>query len=163
MGAGAVHHVAWSSPMAEHEEWHRRVARAGLRPSPIIDRFYFRSIYFREPSGVLFEIATLGPGLHRRRAAGVARAGAFAAAGLRASARAAGAGADAAARPAQAGATLGLVPGFIGPTEIIILLVVALLVFGPKRLPEMGRSIGKGMREFKNSVSGKDDDDDAAR
>ena len=52
-------------------------------------------------------------------------------------------------------------PGFIGPTEIIVLLVVALLVFGPKRLPEMGRSIGKGMREFKNSVSGKDDDDDA--
>ena len=52
-------------------------------------------------------------------------------------------------------------PGFIGPTEIIILLVVALLVFGPKRLPEMGRSIGKGMREFKNSVSGKGDDDDA--
>jgi sec-independent protein translocase protein TatA len=51
------------------------------------------------------------------------------------------------------------VPGFIGPTEIIILLVVALLVFGPKRLPEMGRSIGKGMREFKNSVSGKDDDE----
>jgi sec-independent protein translocase protein TatA len=50
------------------------------------------------------------------------------------------------------------VPGFIGPTEIIILLVVALLVFGPKRLPEMGRSIGKGMREFKNSVSGKDED-----
>ena len=53
-------------------------------------------------------------------------------------------------------------PGFIGPTEIIILLVVALLVFGPKRLPEMGRSIGKGMREFKNSVSGKDDDDQPA-
>ena len=51
-------------------------------------------------------------------------------------------------------------PGFVGPTEIIILLVVALLVFGPKRLPEMGRSIGKGMREFKNSVSGKDEDDD---
>ena len=50
-------------------------------------------------------------------------------------------------------------PGFIGPTEIIILLVVALLVFGPKRLPEMGRSIGKGMREFKDSVSGKHDDE----
>ena len=62
MGAGAVHHVAWGSPMDEHEAWHERVARAGLRPSPIIDRFYFRSIYFREPSGVLFEIATLGPG-----------------------------------------------------------------------------------------------------
>jgi glyoxalase family protein len=62
MGAGAVHHVAWSSPMAEHEAWHERVSRVGLRPSPIIDRFYFRSIYFREPSGVLFELATLGPG-----------------------------------------------------------------------------------------------------
>lgn len=61
-GAGTVHHVAWSSPMDEHETWHRRVVEAGLRPSPIIDRFWFRSIYFREPSGVLFEIATLGPG-----------------------------------------------------------------------------------------------------
>ncbi len=62
MGAGAVHHVAWASPMDDHEEWQRRVAAAGLRPTPIIDRFWFRSIYFREPSGVLFEIATLGPG-----------------------------------------------------------------------------------------------------
>jgi glyoxalase family protein len=62
MGAGAVHHVAWSSTMGDHESWHTRVGQAGLRPSPIIDRFYFRSIYFREPSGVLFEIATLGPG-----------------------------------------------------------------------------------------------------
>jgi glyoxalase family protein len=62
MGAGAVHHVAWSSPIADHEAWHERVARAGARPTPVIDRFYFRSIYFREPSGVLFEIATLGPG-----------------------------------------------------------------------------------------------------
>jgi sec-independent protein translocase protein TatA len=49
------------------------------------------------------------------------------------------------------------VPGFVGPTEIILLLVVALLVFGPKRLPEMGRSIGKGMREFKNSIAGNDE------
>jgi glyoxalase family protein len=48
--------------MEEHEEWRERVARAGARPTPVIDRFYFRSIYFREPSGVLFEIATLGPG-----------------------------------------------------------------------------------------------------
>ncbi len=61
-GAGTVHHVAWSSTMEEHGAWHARVAAAGLRPSPIIDRFWFRSIYFREPSGVLFEIATLGPG-----------------------------------------------------------------------------------------------------
>jgi glyoxalase family protein len=62
MGAGAVHHVAWASTMEEHEPWRARVAEGGLSPTPIIDRFWFRSIYFREPSGVLFEIATLGPG-----------------------------------------------------------------------------------------------------
>jgi sec-independent protein translocase protein TatA len=50
-------------------------------------------------------------------------------------------------------------PFGIGATEIIILLIVALLVFGPKRLPEMGRSLGKGMREFKDSISGKDTDE----
>ncbi len=61
-GAGTVHHVAWSSPMEEHEAWRRRVLEAGATPTPVIDRFYFRSIYFREPSGVLFEIATIGPG-----------------------------------------------------------------------------------------------------
>ncbi len=53
-------------------------------------------------------------------------------------------------------------PGWIGPGEIVILLVVALLVFGPKRLPEMGRSIGKGMREFKSSLTMTGDDDDVA-
>jgi glyoxalase family protein len=61
-GAGTVHHVAWASAMEEHEAWRKRVEEAGRRPTPIIDRFYFRSIYFREPSGVLFEIATIGPG-----------------------------------------------------------------------------------------------------
>ena len=61
-GAGTVHHIAWASRMEEQEEWLRAVQEAGRRPSPIIDRFWFRSIYFREPSGVLFEIATLGPG-----------------------------------------------------------------------------------------------------
>ena len=61
-GAGTVHHVAWSSTMDEHEAWHARVSAAGMHPSPVIDRFWFRSIYFREPSGVLFELATLGPG-----------------------------------------------------------------------------------------------------
>ena len=61
-GAGTVHHVAWSSPPDEHEAWRQRVAEAGGSPTPVIDRFYFRSIYFREPSGVLFEIATIGPG-----------------------------------------------------------------------------------------------------
>jgi glyoxalase family protein len=61
-GAGTVHHVAWASPPEEHETWHERVAASGAHPTPVIDRFYFRSIYFREPSGVLFEIATIGPG-----------------------------------------------------------------------------------------------------
>jgi len=61
-GAGSVHHVAWASGIDEHEEWRERAIGAGAHPTPVIDRFYFRSIYFREPSGVLFEIATLGPG-----------------------------------------------------------------------------------------------------
>jgi glyoxalase family protein len=61
-GAGTVHHVAWATTIEEHEQWHERVEQAGVRPTPIIDRYYFRSIYFREPSGVLFELATLGPG-----------------------------------------------------------------------------------------------------
>ena len=55
-------------------------------------------------------------------------------------------------------------PFGIGIWELLILLLVLLLVFGPKRLPEMGRQLGKGMREFKDSVTGdsKDDDDDVA-
>jgi glyoxalase family protein len=61
-GAGTVHHVAWASPPEEHEAWRERVAASGAHPTPVIDRFYFKSIYFREPSGVLFEIATIGPG-----------------------------------------------------------------------------------------------------
>jgi glyoxalase family protein len=61
-GAGTVHHVAWASPPEEHEAWQERVAASGAHPTPVIDRFYFKSIYFREPSGVLFEIATIGPG-----------------------------------------------------------------------------------------------------
>jgi glyoxalase family protein len=61
-GAGSVHHIAWASQIEDHEAWRERVIAAGARPTPVIDRFYFRSIYFREPSGVLFEIATLGPG-----------------------------------------------------------------------------------------------------
>jgi glyoxalase family protein len=61
-GAGTVHHVAWASTPEEHEAWRQRVIDAGGSPTPVIDRFYFKSIYFREPSGVLFEIATIGPG-----------------------------------------------------------------------------------------------------
>ena len=48
----------------------------------------------------------------------------------------------------------------IGPTELIIVLVIALLVLGPKRLPEVGRSIGRGMREFRESLSGEPDRDE---
>jgi glyoxalase family protein len=61
-GAGTVHHVAWTSPDADHEGWGGRLRSAGLRPTEIIDRQYFHSIYFREPGGVLFELATPSPG-----------------------------------------------------------------------------------------------------
>jgi glyoxalase family protein len=61
-GAGTIHHVAWASRIDELADWRTRVQQGGARPTDLIDRFYFRSIYFREPSGVLFEIATMGPG-----------------------------------------------------------------------------------------------------
>jgi glyoxalase family protein len=61
-GAGTVHHVAFSTRMEDQEAWRERVVAAGAHATPVIDRFYFRSIYFREPSGVLFELATMGPG-----------------------------------------------------------------------------------------------------
>ena len=61
-GAGTVHHVAWAVESDEIESWQERVAESGMRPTPVIDRFYFRSVYFREPNGILFELATLGPG-----------------------------------------------------------------------------------------------------
>jgi glyoxalase family protein len=61
-GAGTVHHVAWHSSDEEHEAWRERVRAGGGHPTPVIDRHYFRSIYFREPSGVLFELATPSPG-----------------------------------------------------------------------------------------------------
>jgi glyoxalase family protein len=62
-GYGGVHHVAFRTPDAEqHEAWQRQIAATGLGVTPVIDRYYFRSIYFREPGGILFEIATDGPG-----------------------------------------------------------------------------------------------------
>jgi glyoxalase family protein len=61
-GAGSVHHVAWASSPEEHMTWRDKAISAGAHPTPEIDRFYFKSVYFREPSGVLFEIATIGPG-----------------------------------------------------------------------------------------------------
>jgi sec-independent protein translocase protein TatA len=51
----------------------------------------------------------------------------------------------------------------VGPTEIVLVLIVVLIVFGPKRLPELGRSLGRGIREFKGSLSGELDDDDAPK
>jgi glyoxalase family protein len=61
-GAGTVHHIAWATPDAEQIAWQRRIREAGAYVTEVKDRDYFRSIYFREPRGVLFEIATLGPG-----------------------------------------------------------------------------------------------------
>jgi glyoxalase family protein len=61
-GSGTVHHVAWCSRSQVHAGWHELLSAASARPSPIIDRYWFRSIYFREPSGVLFAIATAEPG-----------------------------------------------------------------------------------------------------
>ena len=58
-GAGTVHHIAWSVLSAEQEQWRERLIAAGVRPTPIIDRFYFESVYFREPGGILYELATL--------------------------------------------------------------------------------------------------------
>ena len=57
VGRGGVHHVAFRAPDDEqHRAWQSRLAKAGVRVTEVIDRFYFRSIYFREPGGVLFEI-----------------------------------------------------------------------------------------------------------
>ena len=61
-GGGTVHHVAWAIPLGAEQQWLDRVTEAGAQTSGLIDRFYFRSIYFREPSGILFELATMGPG-----------------------------------------------------------------------------------------------------
>jgi glyoxalase family protein len=62
-GAGTVHHVAWGIGLGEQDAWRERLlASPEARPTPVIDRFYFRSIYFREPGGILFELATDGPG-----------------------------------------------------------------------------------------------------
>ena len=63
-GAGGVHHVAFGVPDDAYDAWAERLVEKGMPSSGPIDRFYFRSLYFREPGGVLFEIATEGPGFH---------------------------------------------------------------------------------------------------
>lgn len=63
VSVGTVHHVAWRTPDDEQQKsWREKLAEIGLNVTPVIDRKYFRSIYFREPGGVLFEIATDPPG-----------------------------------------------------------------------------------------------------
>jgi glyoxalase family protein len=62
-GRGGVHHVAFRTPNeTEHERWHDHLKDNGISVTPVIDRFYFKSIYFHEPGGALFEIATDEPG-----------------------------------------------------------------------------------------------------
>jgi glyoxalase family protein len=62
-GAGTVHHVAFGIALGDEAAWRERVAQSpDARPTPVIDRYYFRSVYFREPGGILFELATDGPG-----------------------------------------------------------------------------------------------------
>ncbi|MCC7164208.1 MAG: ring-cleaving dioxygenase [Anaerolineae bacterium] len=65
-GTGGVHHVAWRTNDVDAEmSLREEIARAGLQPTPLIDRFWFQSVYFREPGGTLFELATDGPGFDR--------------------------------------------------------------------------------------------------
>jgi glyoxalase family protein len=61
-GPGTIHHIAWATPLDEHDAWRERVLSAGMQATPVIDRFYFKSVYFREPGGILYELATIGPG-----------------------------------------------------------------------------------------------------
>jgi glyoxalase family protein len=61
-GAGTVHHVAFAARDEDHDAWRLRLWQAGHHPTGVLDRTYFRSVYVREPSGVLVELATLGPG-----------------------------------------------------------------------------------------------------
>jgi glyoxalase family protein len=61
-GAGTVHHIAWNSADVDHVAWREQATQHGAHPTQVIDRHYFKSIYFREPSGVLFELATPSPG-----------------------------------------------------------------------------------------------------
>jgi glyoxalase family protein len=61
-GAGTVHHIAWHSHDGDHVAWQERAAQAGMEVTPVIDRDYFDAIYFQQPQGVLFEIATTSPG-----------------------------------------------------------------------------------------------------
>src|SRR4051794_28941680 len=70
-GAGVVHHVAFRTPDDEQQRaWREKIVRLGYNVSPVMDRTYFHSIYFREPGGVLFEVATDNPGFTADQEAG---------------------------------------------------------------------------------------------
>ena len=64
-GAGTIHHIAWNSTNEDHPKWLEKIEGAGVRTSGMVDRHYFHSIYFREPGGILYEIADHGPGFTR--------------------------------------------------------------------------------------------------
>jgi glyoxalase family protein len=64
-GAGTVHHVAWGTTVEQHPSWLEVLAKGGVHSTPVVDRHFFKSIYFREPGGVLYEIADDGPGFGR--------------------------------------------------------------------------------------------------
>ena len=99
-GAGTVHHVAWATNMDEQEAWQQRVAEAGMRPTPVIDRFYFKSVYFREPNGDPVRARDARARVcNSMRTCRASRRAAVLAAGVRASARADRARPDAAAEP----------------------------------------------------------------
>ena len=61
-GAGTVHHIAWHAADSDHSVWRQRLLDVGMTVTPVIDRDYFHSIYFRQPQGILFELATTSPG-----------------------------------------------------------------------------------------------------
>jgi len=62
-GAGTIHHVAFVSPDADHKKWRERLTGGHLAPTQVVDRIYFKSVYAREPGGLLVEVATVGPGM----------------------------------------------------------------------------------------------------
>jgi glyoxalase family protein len=64
-GGGTVHHVAFAADNDDHPQWPEYLAGSGLHSTPVIDRYYFHSVYFREPGGILYEIADHGPGFTR--------------------------------------------------------------------------------------------------
>ena len=102
-GAGTVHHIAWASRDEDHLAWRARVGEAGMHVTTVQDRDYFRSIYFREPRGILFEIATLSPGFAIDEDPDAPRRGAAAPEAARAPAGAARAAAHAGRQPAGRG------------------------------------------------------------